>query len=123
MVFDLSREVAIEGGDISADGAQAGSVELARRAFFEDTSHNVKQCPKVEDSMSVQTNEIRERDGLAQDIGVRDRGACNVRRGSRDVSERGEGLDVSNVAGHTNAVGCFSGGVAVEGELSRSIGR
>ena len=73
--------------------------------------------------MSVQTNEVRERDGLAQDIGVRDRGACNVRRGSRDVSERGEGLDVSNVAGHTNAVGCFSGGVAVEGEWSRRIER
>ena len=63
--MDPSRKVAIEGGDISADGAQAGSVELAGRAFVDDTSHNVKQCPKVEDSMSVHTNEIRERDGCA----------------------------------------------------------
>ena len=46
-----------------------------------------------------------------------------MRVGGRDVSEWGEGLDEGNIAGHTNTVGGFSGGVAVEGELGSGFDR
>ena len=46
-----------------------------------------------------------------------------MRVGGRDVSEWGEGLDVGNIAGHTNTVGSVGRGVAVEGALGSGIDR
>ena len=68
--------------------------------------------------MGVDANEIREGEGGAEDVDVRDGGTRNVRFGGCGVGLVGyEGLDVGEVATNAGAGGSFCVSVAVEGTL------
>jgi hypothetical protein len=68
----MSREVAVEGVDVSANGAKAAGVVGAGRAFAVDAGDNVEHCPEVEDSVGVDENEICHGEGGTDDVSVRD---------------------------------------------------